>query len=475
MYKLNPELKGFWRTKSRTKVLHGGRASSKSHDCAGVLTYLAANYRLKVMCARQFQNRIDESVYTLIRDKIYDSDYMRDYQLLKNSIVNKRTGSEFLFYGIARNLTEIKSTEGIDILYLEEANYLTQEQWDILEPTIRKDGSEIWMLFNPDEYTDFVYQNFVVNTPDDCAVMQINWEKNPFLSETMIKVIKSAYARDPELARHIYGGEPKMSGDKSVIPLIYVMAACNAHIKLAERNPELYGHWNLDNPILASKRRVGYDIADDGDDVNSTVRCDGNIITEIDEWHGMQDQILKSSIKVYNYAREIDASVTFDCIGVGAQAGSKFNELNEFNDPHYKLEHHAFNAGAGVDDPEGIYLDLPHTKITNQDYFANLKAQKWVEVSTRFRKTYEAVELGIEHPWDELISIDEDSVGDRLNRLKIELAAPRKDVDGLGRFKVESKKDMRDKRKIKSPNMADALIMAAAKPVTGDLGFFDLF
>ncbi|WP_217468825.1 phage terminase large subunit, partial [Staphylococcus aureus] len=80
----------------------------------------------------------------------------------KNSIKHKSTGSEFLFYGIARNLSEIKSTEGIDILWLEEAHYLTQEQWEVIEPTIRKENSEIWIIFNPNEVTDFVYQNFVV-------------------------------------------------------------------------------------------------------------------------------------------------------------------------------------------------------------------------------------------------------------------------------------------------------------------------
>ncbi|MGQ4796605.1 PBSX family phage terminase large subunit [Escherichia coli] len=176
IYSLNPALREFWQTESRYKALYGGRASSKSHDAAGFAVYLAANYKLKFMCARQFQNRISESVYTLIKDKIEASEFNGEFTFTNNSIKHKTTGSEFLFYGIARNLAEIKSTEGVDILWLEEANYLTKEQWEVIEPTIRKEHSQIWLIWNPDELMDFIYQNFVVNPPADCVHKQINWE-----------------------------------------------------------------------------------------------------------------------------------------------------------------------------------------------------------------------------------------------------------------------------------------------------------
>src|SRR3990172_43246 len=113
MYQLNPALRDFWRAKSRYKALYGGRASSKSHDAAGFAVFLAANYKVRILCARQFQNRISESVYNLIKDKIENSEFNGEFDLTKNSIVHKGTGSEFIFYGIARNLSEIKSTEGI--------------------------------------------------------------------------------------------------------------------------------------------------------------------------------------------------------------------------------------------------------------------------------------------------------------------------------------------------------------------------
>lgn len=457
MYKLNPALRSFWRTRARYKALYGGRASSKSHDAAGFAVYLAANFRVRILCARQFQNRISESVYNLIKDKIENSEYAGEFDLTNNSIKHKNTGSEFIFYGIARNLSEIKSTEGIDILWLEEANYLTKEQWETIEPTIRKQGSQIWLIWNPDEYMDFVHQNFVVNPPADCLTRQINHEENPFLSDTMRDVIADHYVRDPKAAQHIYGGEPKMGGDKSVINLLYIMAAVDAHIKLG---------WEI-----IGKKRIGFDVADDGDDSNAMIEVHGNVITGGEEWDGLEDELLKSCTKVYNRALESGSAINWDSIGVGASAGSKFSELNA--EREMAVEYHPFNAGSKVDNPDGVYMKLPHVTILNKDHFANIKAQKWDEVATRFRKTYENVVQGAKHPFDECISLNSATIpSELLDKIKRELSHPRKDVDGNGRFKVESKPDLK-KRGIPSPNVADAVIMAMITPKRDSAGFFD--
>jgi phage terminase large subunit len=460
LYSLNPSLRDFWETESRYKVLYGGRASSKSHDAAGYAVFLAANYTVKILCARQFQNRIDESVYTLLKDKIAASPYRNDFEILKTSIRHKITGSVFLFYGIARNLQEIKSTEGVDILWLEEANYLNEEQWKVIEPTIRRDDSQVWFIFNPDEYTDFVYQNFVVNPPSDTITREINWQDNPYLSKTMLKVIYEYYKREPDSARNVYGGEPKMGADKSIIPLKYIIAAVDAHL-----HAQWGGKWKE-----SGLRRVGFDVADDGADKNALVDVWGNIVRHAEEWEGLEDEILKSSMRVWNYARDANAGVVWDSIGVGAFAGSKFKELNEENKRNVLYE--PFNAGGQVDEPKGVYMRFPHVDITNGEHFANIKAQKWDEVAVRFRKTYEAIVLGVKHPFDELISLNSKTLGAKmLKKIQLELAAPHKDHDRMGKFKVESKDDLRE-RGIKSPNVADALIMALIRPKRSAATFF---
>lgn len=430
MYKLNPFLRKFWMTPSRYKALYGGRASSKSHDAAGMAVYLAANYTLKFMCARQFQNRISESVYTLIKDKIENSEFRDEFVLTNNSIKHKITGSEFLFYGIARNILEIKSTEGVDILWLEEANYLTKDQWDIIEPTIRAEGSQIWLIWNPDELMDFIYQKFVVNTPKNCIKQEINWENNPYLTQTMLDVIHEAYRTDPEGSEHTYGGVPKTGADKSVINYLFILAAVDAHKKLG---------WEP-----SGTRRTGYDVADAGGDKNATVDMLGNVIVGIDEWQGLEDKLPDSASRVWNAARIFNSSVTFDSIGVGAFVGGHFANLNEASIAEegsmWQLSYDPFNAGSGVVDKDEVFMKLPHIEITNGDYFENAKAQAWVDVATRFRKTYEAVVKGIPHPHDELISFDSASLDpELLNRLMQELAQPRKERSRNGKFKVEAK------------------------------------
>jgi len=455
---LNPHLRDFWADPRRIKVLHGGRCAGKSHDAAGRMIYLASNFRrLRFMCARQFQNKISESVYTLLLDKIDSARLHRQFHITNNSIAHKLTGSEFMFYGIARNLNEIKSTERITHLVLEEAQGLTPEQYEVLEPTIRADHSEIWLLFNSINESDFVYQHFVIDPPPDCISRQINFDQNVFLNETQMKMIMAAYVADPIDAAHVYGGVAKTGDDRSFIPRSHILAAIDAHRHIIG--------WPQ-----GGARRTGFDLADTGDDFCATVDVDRNIVSGIDEWKGRQDELLTSCSQVFNHALVEDTEVTYDVCGIGAACGSHFANLNADRGEH--LTYHAFNAGASVDRPDDVYLQLPHKKILNNDQFSNIKAQKWQEVATRFRKTAEVIRGMAAHPVDELISINSASIDKKtLNKLTIELSAPQIQLDGAGRTKVESKESLA-RRGIPSPNIADALIMGAMSPPKARRGFF---
>ena len=158
---LNPHLRDFWGTPARNRVLYGGRDSTKSWDAAGMAIAMAQTCKLRFMCCRQFQNRIEESVYSLLKIQIERFGLTDDFTVLNTKITHKHTGSEFIFYGLARNFAEVKSTEGVDILWIEEAQFLSAEQWRDLDPTIRKEGSQIWLVFNPKYVMDFVWKNFV--------------------------------------------------------------------------------------------------------------------------------------------------------------------------------------------------------------------------------------------------------------------------------------------------------------------------
>ena len=443
---MNPALRDFWATKSRYKVLYGGRGSSKSHDACGRLTYLTRNYKLKILAVRQYQNKIEDSVYTLLKDKIEAYGYSDDFRILNNKIHSIETESEFLFYGINRNITEIKSTENVDILYIEEAHALTEEQWKVLKPTIRKNNSEIWLIFNPDLITDFVYKRFILNPLKDCLVRHINYTENPFASDTFLNEVEDAKEEDFEEYEHIYLGTPRQQDEEAFVKTAWIEAAIDSHKKL---NIEVVGD-----------KTVGYDIADSGKDKCATVERYGIITVLIKEWKAKEDELEESAEKTYNQADMIGAKIIYDCIGVGASAGSTFKRLNK--EQGKKIKFVKFDAGDKVQNPEKFYQ--PQRK--NKDHFENLKAQMWQEVADRLKTTYNAVVRGKKYNEDDIISISSEC--SNIDLLKIELSTPKKDRSKRGLVKVESKEDLA-KRGIPSPNIADAFIMAYYVPKSNGL------
>lgn len=438
---LNPALKSFWLAPARNRVLYGGRASSKSWDAAGFVTFLADNYKLRVLCVRQFQNRIAESVYSLLKIQIERFGLGDRFKILDNSISNRETEAEFLFYGLWRSIDEIKSLEDVDILWIEEGHNLTEEQWKILEPTIRKAGSQIWIIFNPRLATDFAYKRFVVNPPPNTIVRKINYDENPFLSDTMTQIIEAAKADDYEEYEHIYLGVPKQDDESVIIKRSWIMAAIDAHKTL--------------NMAAAGRKRLGFDIADSGADKCATVYAHGSIVLWADMWKAAEDELLKSCTRVYHCAREREASITYDSIGVGASAGAKFGELNASLKDSNRVNYTKFNAGGAVFRPDAFYE--PQTK--NKDMFSNIKAQAWWLLADRFRNTFNAVRNGQKFDDDELISLSSETP--HLEQIIDELSTPKRDYDQNGRVKVESKKDLA-KREIASPNLADAVVIAFA-------------
>lgn len=441
---LNPALREFWLKPARNRVLYGGRASSKSWDAAGFATFLASNYRLRILCVRQFQNKIEESVYTLLKMQIERFGLNPQFRILDNKIIGRKTRSEFLFYGLWRSIDEIKSLESIDILWIEEAHNLTEAQWKILEATIRKSGSQVWVIFNPRLATDFAYKRFVTNPPPNTVVRLINYDENPFLSETMLAVIEAAKAEDEDEYQHIYRGVPKDNDDSVIIKRSWVMAAIDAHLALGIEP--------------AGRKRIGFDVADSGADKCAAIYAHGPLASWADEWKAGEDELLKSCTRVYEAARERQASVTYDSIGVGAGSGAKFNELNAAG--RGIVQHSKFNAGAAIFQPEAQYM--PGTK--NKDMFSNIKAQAWWGVADRLRNTFNAVRKGEKYTPDQMIFIDSNMP--HLSKLIDELCTPKRDYDQAGRVKVESKKDLakptREGGPVPSPNLADGFIMAFA-------------
>lgn len=446
--KLNPELRQFWRTRADTRILKGGRSSSKTWDTAGMAVFFASQYKLKFLCMRQFQNKIQESVYSILCIQIERMGYAAEFEILKSSIVHKVTGSSFHFYGIHRNIIEIKGFEGANIGWIEEAEGLTKEQWSVIEPTLRTEGAQAWIIYNPKFVNDYVELNFKHDPDNGVIVKQINYDQNPFLSDTMKRKIERLKQSDYEEYEHIYKGIPLTDDDRVIIKLSWIEAAIDAHIKL--------------NIEPTGSSRIGYDVADSGADLNATIETLGFLTVDADQWKGGEDELQESCARVYSQASKNNALITYDSIGVGAGSGSNFKAMNlaKFGDGNYAqkqyIKYQGFNAGGAVKNPDAFYGDADD-KIRNKNHFSNSKAQEWWSVADMFRETYNAVVKGKEYDPSKIISISSECK--HLSQLKRELSTPRRDFDTAGKVKVESKKDLAA-RDVASPNLADAFIMA---------------
>jgi len=190
---------------SRYKVAYGGRGGTKSWGFARALVAYTASGKERILCAREFQNSIQESVHKLLCDQIEMMGLSDRFSITQRAITSI-TGSEFIFAGIKTDPGKIKSTEGITKCWVEEAEKVSEDSWEKLIPTIRAPGSEIWVSFNPDLNTDPTYKRFVVNPPPNAVVVKIGYEDNPWFPEELKAERDYLASVDPEAYAHVWGG-----------------------------------------------------------------------------------------------------------------------------------------------------------------------------------------------------------------------------------------------------------------------------
>lgn len=199
----------------RYKVFHGGRGGGKSWAFADALISMTRQRRLRVLCARELQRSIRDSVHRLLADAIRRRDLLDEFTVTETSIRHEN-GSEFLFAGLRHNVAELKSFEGVDICWVEEGQKVSAESWDILLPTIRKEGSEIWISMNPDGPQDPTWTDFVQEPKPDSLIVQVLYRDNPFFPETLEKERAECERRDPDKYRWIWLGEPRVNREAQV-------------------------------------------------------------------------------------------------------------------------------------------------------------------------------------------------------------------------------------------------------------------
>lgn len=403
LVKLPSEFKPLFDSWWRHAVIEGGRYSLKSHTVARFLLLTARSRRVRIACLRQFQKNIADSSYQLLIDLIQQYGFS-EFVWTNDTITNTNTGSTFIFKGLDRNVeTTIKSLEGIDIAWIDEAQTITLKSIRILNPTIRKPGSKIIWTLNRLTDIDPVISYFITNPPrKDVWHLEVDYriaQKNGWLSNEILYEIEQARINHPEDYAHDYLGKALAISDKNIIQTAQVIEAMGREVD--------------DEGVI----EVGVDVARLGGDRTVFVKRKG--LKEIGRASFTKKRTTEVCDLLVNFiGADKDVLIKIDDTGVGGGV------TDEMIARGYNVI--PINFGA---------------KASNSDKYPNLISEAWFYLQS---------------------IIDQISIANDKDLL-VELSNREWKMDSKGRRGVESKDDYK-KRGFRSPDLADATILCFYTP-----------
>ena len=403
LIKLPSEFKLLFDNWWRHAVIEGGRYSLKSHTVARFLLLTARSKRVRIACLRQFQKNIADSSYQLLIDLIQQYGFS-EFVWTNDTITNTNTGSTFIFKGLDRNVeTTIKSLEGIDIAWIDEAQTITLKSIRILNPTIRKPGSKIIWTLNRLTDLDPVISYFITNPPrKDVWHLEVDYriaQKNGWLSNEILYEIEQARINHPEDYAHDYLGKALAISDKNIIQTAQVIEAMGREVD--------------DEGAI----EVGVDVARLGGDRTVFVKRKG--LKEIGRASFTKKRTTEVCDLLVNFiGADKDVLIKIDDTGVGGGV------TDEMIARGYNVI--PINFGA---------------KASNPDKYPNLISEAWFYLQS---------------------IIDNISIANDKDLL-VELSNREWKMDSKGRRGVESKDDYK-KRGFRSPDLADATILCFYTP-----------
>lgn len=241
-----PEKLQFLFNPARYKVARGGRGSAKSWSFARALLVMGLPNPLRVLCARETQTSIRQSVHRLLRDQIALMELGDYYEVLEHEIRGKN-GTLFNFTGLSTlTVDAIKSYENYSICWVEEGQTISRRSWTILIPTIRKAGSEIWISYNPELETDETHQRFTINPPPDCKNVEINWRDNPWFNKVLEQERIHCLETNPDDYDNIWEGKCKPAVSGAIYFKQIQECETNNRIRNLPHDPMLKTHIVLD-------------------------------------------------------------------------------------------------------------------------------------------------------------------------------------------------------------------------------------
>lgn len=435
-----PAFLTFYQVHKRFKFAHGGRGGAKSYSYGDILLLMGREHKLRILCTREIQKSIKDSVHTLLRDKIALYGFS-DYIVQDTSIKNRLTGTEFIFTGLREhNITSLKSYEGIDVCWVEEAQDVSQKSLNILTPTIRKKGSEIWFSYNRMNLLDPAHKLFMRECGNDAVKktfkpnftegefiwyeyqgedaigIYINYDGNPYLTDELLKEMGKDKDDNPSLFRHKWLGEPQSQGDNTLISREKALAAVDRKVE----------KWDL--------VAFGIDPARYGDDESVICIREGFRILPLDRFNGINT--IELSGRILAYAREYHAKGYIEPIRI------KIDDSG---------------IGGGVTDQLDAAIKEENEKCENKDYKRQFNIIVIPIINNAVSENPKYADAGME-TWGNMkdalatISLPDDMI------LTEQMATRRYGYKPDGRLKLEKKDDMK-KRQLKSPDRADALAL----------------
>jgi len=311
-------------------MLDGGRGGGKSQFFARFLLYLGEKFKLRICCGRETLNSIEESVYTILKDII--TAHNLNYEVLATKIIHRTKGTTFIFKGFRdQGLVSIKGLEGVDILYIDEAQSITKPVLDVIIPTIRKEKSKMFLAMNRWKKNDPAYVEF--KDRKDCLHIKINYNENPFCPKKLLNEAEECKAKGEDGDyRHIWLGYPLDDIDNFLF---------------TSKELELCQHFEFyHNEALYGFRIGAFDIARMGND-----RCAFDVIEQKGpmQWEEIYTELWKKKDLAHTTGRIIDRIGKFnldisvvDGDGMGAGVRDIANFFN--NSPKNIVEWRANHA-----------------------------------------------------------------------------------------------------------------------------------
>jgi len=447
------------------KVIYGGRGGGKSMSVAGLLLMRVQTEGLKVGAMRELMNSIDDSVHSLFVSEIERLD-LQGFAVQNNAIYHE-SGGCIKYKGLARNPESVKSMHGFKVFWVEEASTLSKKSIDLLIPTLREEGAELWFTFNPGSSADPISQEFIEpfktelqthseHFDDMYTIIKINYYDNPFFPKNLNDLrIKHEETKPAAEYAHIWEGENSDSVDGAIIKVDWFNACIDAH-KIERLKKVFTPH----GAIIAS-----HDPSDTGDDAKGFALRHGSIVKIVKSKD--TGEIDDGCDWATGLAIQHNAN-WFIWDGDGMGAGLKRQVSTAF--AATGIKYHMFRgslSGIGQDNAKKVYMpqygDDEQTKPkTYAETFKNNRAQYYTELATRCYNTYRCVVKGEYVDPDEMISFDSDGI-DNIAGLRSEICRIPKKDNPNGLIQIMNKKEMKA-LDIDSPNESDSVMMGLFKP-----------